>query len=114
MSFAARPSYERIENQQGFTLQNSFNYIPDANYYLRGWAYTNHLKQDENRYSDASFSDIKYKQVKGSYLTTTKTAINGVGIQVGMLFNKQSRAAFALDWHHDGWSNLGLFVIWQR
>ena len=106
--FAARPSYERIENQQGFTLQSSFNYIPDANYYLRGWAYTNHLKQDENRYSDASFSDINDKQVKGSYLTTTKTAINGVGIQSGYAFNKQSRAAFALDWHHDGWEQSGV------
>lgn len=106
--FAARPNYERIENQQGFTLQSSFNYIPDADYYLRGWAYTNHLEQDENRYSDASFSDINDKQVKGSYLTTTKTAINGVGIQSGYAFNQQNRVSLALDWHHDGWEQTGV------
>ena len=106
--FASKPSFKRIENQQGYALQGSFSYNPDRSYFVRGWLYRNDLEQDENSYDDAGYDSISDETIKGSYLTTTDSRIMGLGVQTGYNFNDNSRLTLALEAHKDQWDQEGL------
>jgi outer membrane cobalamin receptor len=107
-AYASRPTYERVEDQTGYTLQGSFNYDPGSEWFGRGWIYLNDLEQDENRYDDAGFNSIDDNTLSGSYMTATDSHRNGLGLQVGFRFNGRSRLSAALDVYNDDWNQTGV------
>ena len=107
-AYASEPKFERIEDQKGYSLQGSYSYEPNNNYYLRGWIYTNKLEQDENRFDSAQFDSIDDPTHKGSFLTETTTTISGLGTQLGWDLAAGSRVTFGLDLHTNAWEQTGI------
>lgn len=106
--FTSKPSFKRIENQQGRALQGSFSYQPNRSYFVRGWLYRNDLEQDENSYDDAHYAEISDERIKGTYLTTTDSRIMGFGVQTGYQFEDAGQLTLGFDAHQDRWNQDGL------
>ena len=106
--FASRPSYERVENQNGIAAQTSFDYDSHNHWFARGWGYGNRLSEDENRYDDATYSSIDDVSQSGNYLTTVETLVAGLGLQAGYHFNERARLTLGLDYHRDNWQQDGV------
>lgn len=107
-TFVGRPTFERVEDQAAYTVQGSFDYNADRDWFARGWVYGNWLEQDENRYDDATFSSIDDVAQNGNFLTEVDTEIGGFGLQAGRQFNLRSRITVAVDVHRDSWEQDGV------
>lgn len=106
--FASTPTFERVDDQEGYTLQGSFVIDRGGPWDLRGWLYGNWLDQDENRYDDANLDSIDNVAVKGTFLTTTETRITGAKLLGSYAVTDAVRVGLAAHRQHDDWQQTGV------
>jgi vitamin B12 transporter len=80
--FASNPKYIRVDDYDGFSGQISMNCHLPGPLGLRGWLFSNRMKENENQYDDDQYSAIMADPtVKGSYIQNTTTQIQGGTLQ---------------------------------
>ncbi|MGD0623858.1 MAG: TonB-dependent receptor [Thermodesulfobacteriota bacterium] len=104
--FASPPKYERIDHFEGFSVQAAGDYAVTDRLSLRGWAFMNQLKQNDNLYDNGNFNS--FNLVAGSFQERVTTSINGVSLQPKYDLGKAGGVTLALAGEWDSWKNDGL------
>ena len=107
-TFTKKPKYERIDDQEGYAAQLSFDHATNGPLSLRGWVYYNRLDELENRYDDANYSaQIK----KGAYHSDTRNDVSGISLQFKGDWQAAGTTTLALSAQNDRWEANGFELV---
>jgi vitamin B12 transporter len=104
--FAAPPKYERIDDFFGFSTQLAVDYQVTSQLSLRGWAFTNQLKEHDNMFDNSSFNT--FNLATGSFQEHVQTAISGGTLQPKLELGKAGTVTFSIAAEWDSWENHGI------
>ena len=105
--FSKKPKFERIDHLEGFFTQLALEHHFSDPFSLRGWAYFNQLKTDDNRYDDANYDT---QVLKGSQHNNDTVQISGGNLQLKYDAKKAGTATLALMGENDDWSGKGFTI----
>ena len=103
--FAAAPKYERIDGFEGVSGQIAADYQITSQLSLRGWAFINHLEQQDNLYDNGNFNSFN---AKGSFQEEVRTTIKGISLQPKYEMGKAGVFTLSLGGEWDKWENSGV------
>jgi vitamin B12 transporter len=102
--FASPPKYERIDGFEGISGQLAAEYQVTKRLSLRGWAFINHLEQQDNLYDNGSFNSFTRD---GSFRQDVRTDIKGVSLQPRFAMGNAGVVTLSLAGEWDNWENSG-------
>jgi outer membrane cobalamin receptor len=103
--FASTPRYERVPDSDMVSVQAATDYQATARLRLRGWAFVNHLSEQDNRYDNASYDSVNL--ISGSFQQYVKSTIVGASLQPKYDLGRAGVVAFLLSAERDSWVNSG-------
>jgi vitamin B12 transporter len=106
--FSKNAKYERVNDLEGYYTQLAVEHHFDGPVSLRGWAYFNQLRTEDNRYDNANY-DTQVQ--KGSLRSNDTTRIGGGNVQLGYDLKKAGTATLALMGENDSWEGEGFTVV---
>jgi outer membrane cobalamin receptor len=107
--FASTPRYERVPDSDMVSVQAATDYQATARLRLRGWAFVNHLSEQDNRYDDASYRSVNL--ISGSFQQQVKSTIVGASLQPKYDLGRAGVVAFLLSAERDSWVNSGSMTV---
>jgi vitamin B12 transporter len=102
--FASPQKYERIDGFEGFSGQLAADYQITKQLSLRGWAFINHLEQQDNLYDNGSFNSFSND---GSFRQDVRTTIKGISLQPRYEMGSLGVVTLSLAGEWDNWENTG-------
>jgi len=106
--FTKKAKYDRIDDQESYAAQFSFEHATSGPLSLRGWAYFNRLDEVENRYDTADYST---QTAKGSYRADTRNEVSGISMQFKGDWQAAGSATLALSAQNDRWEADGFELL---
>jgi len=106
--FASTPRYERVPGSDQVSLQASADYRATPRLRLRGWAYVNHLDEQNDRYDDGGFDSF---DASGSFRQHVDSTVAGASLQPKVDLGAAGVVGVLLSAERDSWANTGFTSI---
>jgi outer membrane cobalamin receptor len=106
--FSSNIKYERESNSENTSLQVAASHDLNDSFRVKGWAFLNQLKLQDDRYDDSHYDT---QLLKGSSRTNSTTKISGANLQMAYDANANNTLTLGLmlendDWNADGFQQV--------
>lgn len=101
--FARNPTFERVDDYDGFSGQLAGSYELTQRLDLRSWAFVHSYDELENRYDDSTYTSMDDPTVRGTYRRETGTTLTGVALQTEYDAGGLGRVTTAISAQRDDW-----------
>ena len=105
--FANRPTFERMDNFEGYSGHLSLSYDLPGPFGLRSWLFFNQLKEEENRYDHGDYDSMDDPTVKGTFHQDSETTIKGAALQTTWDLKKGGLLTLGLNGRKEEWETDG-------
>jgi len=105
--FASPPKFERIDDQEGWSMQLAADASITREFTLRSWAFYNRLDEQDNLYDNRYYNTFNDPAVLGSFQIRNSSIARGVSLQPKYDLGRAGTVTMGLSAEWDTWKDRG-------